>query len=176
MYGEELTAGQVRDRLRALEAANLALGRRFINDVLGGRDQAAFAELVDPDVVVNSGISPSAPMVGRDAFATGLGALAAFTFVDFTLEDVLAVGDRVIVRYRAHADHTGDQLGVPATGKRVTMWETRLMRWRAGRLVEDFVADINYDWPWLVAPAYPRRRRPHGQGVNAVSPSDAPPS
>ena len=24
-----------------------------------------------------------------------------------------------------------------------------------GRLVEDFVADINYDWPWLVAPAHP---------------------
>lgn len=35
------------------------------------------------------------------------------------------------------------------------MWEIRLMRLRNGRIVEDFVADINYDWPWLVAPAYP---------------------
>ena len=155
VYGEELTATQVRDRLRELEATNLALGRRFVTEVLGAQDSAAFLELVDPDVVVNSGMSPLAPMVGRDAFAAGLGTLAAFTFVDFTLEDLLAVEDRVIARYRAHGDHTGDQLGVPATGKRVTMWETRLMRWRGGRLVEDFVADINYDWPWLVAPAYP---------------------
>ena len=155
VYGEELTATQARDRLRELEATNLALGRRFVTEVLGAQDRAAFAELVDPEVVVHSGMSPLAPMVGRDAFAAGLVSLAAFAFVDFTLEDLLAVEDRVIARYRAHADHTGDQLGVPATGKRVTMWETRLMRWRAGRLVEDFVADINYDWPWLVAPAYP---------------------
>ncbi len=155
VYGDELTAADVRDRLRALEEANLGLARRFVTEVLGGQDPGAFAELVADDVVVNSGMSPLAPMVGRDAFATGLGTLAAFTFVDFALEDLLAVEDRVVARYRARADHTGDQLGVPATGKRVTMWEVRLMRWRAGRLVEDFVADINYDWPWLVAPAYP---------------------
>jgi hypothetical protein len=155
VYGDELAAADVRERLRALEETNLGLARRFVAEVLGAQDAAAFAELVADDVVVNSGISPLAPMVGRDAFGAGLGSLAAFTFVDFALEDLLAVEDRVVARYRAHADHTGDQLGVPATGKRVTMWEIRLMRWRAGRLVEDFVADINYDWPWLVAPAYP---------------------
>lgn len=155
LYGEELTAVQVRDRLATLERDNLAVARRFVAEVLGAQDQRAFTELVDPDVVVNSGMQPLAPMIGRDAFAEGLGTLAAFTFVDFTVEDMLPVEDRVLVRYRAHADHTGDQLGVPATGKRVTMWELRLTRWRAGRLVEDFVADINYDWPWLVAPAYP---------------------
>ena len=94
-------------------------------------------------------------MRGKAEFLSGLGALGAFTFEDFALEDLLAVEDRVIARYRAHATHTGDQLGVPATGKRITMWELRLMRWREGRLVEDFVADINYDWPWLVAPAHP---------------------
>jgi hypothetical protein len=35
------------------------------------------------------------------------------------------------------------------------MGETRLMRRRDGRLVEDHVVDITYDRPWLVAPAYP---------------------
>ena len=133
----------------------LALGRRFVEEVLGAQDPAAFDELVDPDVVVHSGMRPLAPMRGREAFREGLATLAAFTFEDFTVEDLLAVDDRVVVRYRAHARHTGDQLGVPASGKDVTMWEIRLQRWRDGRLVEDFVADINYDWPWLVAPAYP---------------------
>ncbi len=133
----------------------LALGRRFVTDVLGAQDPAAFEELVDDDVVVHSGIEPLAPMVGKAAFAAGLAKLAAFTFTGFVLEDLLAVDDRVIVRYRAQATHTGDQLGVPATGLDVTMWEIRLQRWRDGRLVEDFVADINYDWPWLVQPAYP---------------------
>ena len=133
----------------------LALGRRFLQEVLGAQDPAAFDELVADDVVVHSGISPLEPMVGKEAFRAGLAKLAAFSFEDFAVEDLLAIDDRVIARYRAHALHTGDELGVPATGKRVTMWEIRLQRWAGGQLREDFVADINYDWPWLVAPAYP---------------------
>lgn len=137
------------------EQRNLAVVSRFLTEVLGRGDLAVLDEVTAPDLVVNSGLRPLAPIRGRQAFRDALGALAAFTFVEFTVEDLLATADRVIVRYRARADHTGDQLGVPATGTRVTMWEIRLMRLRDGLIVEDFVADINYDWPWLVAPAYP---------------------
>ena len=54
--------------------------------------------------------------------------MGAFSFEYFALEDLLAVDDCVIVRYKARATHSGDQLGVPATGKHITMWEIRLMR------------------------------------------------
>ena len=134
---------------------NLSRARRLIEQGLGAGDAAVLHELVADDVVVNSGISPFAAMRGKQQFLEGLGTLAAFTFEDFVLEDLLAVEYRVVARYRARAIHSGDQLGVPATGKRITMWELRLMRWRDGQLVEDFVADINYDWPWLIAPAHP---------------------
>jgi len=137
------------------QARNAAVARRFVEGVLARGDMAVFDEVVDDDIVVTSGISPFAPMVGKEAFRRGLGALAAFSNGDLTIEDILAVEDRAVVRYRAHGDHTGDQLGVPPTGTRITMWEIRLMRLRDGRIVEDIVADINYDWPWLVAPAYP---------------------
>jgi len=137
------------------QARNAAVARRFVEGVLARGDMAVFDEVVDDDIVVNSGISPFAPMVGKEAFRRGLGALAAFSNGDLTIEDILAVEDRAVVRDRAHGDHTGDQLGVPPTGTRITMWEIRLMRLRDGRIVEDIVADINYDWPWLVAPAYP---------------------
>jgi len=136
------------------QARNAAVARRFVEGVLARGDMAVFDEVVADDIVVTSGISPFAPLVGKEAFRRGLGALAAFSNGDLTIEDILAVGDRAVVRYRAHGDHTGDQLGVPPTGTRITMWEIRLMRLRDGRIVEDFVADINYDWPWLVAPAY----------------------
>jgi len=137
------------------QARNAAVARRFVEGVLARGDMAVFDEVVADDIVVTSGISPFAPLVGKEAFRRGLGALAAFSNGDLTIEDILAVGDRAVVRYRAHGDHTGDQLGVPPTGTRITMWEIRLMRLRDGRIVEDIVADINYDWPWLVAPAYP---------------------
>ncbi len=138
-----------------LQQRNATLARRFIEEVLAGGNMQSFDELVAEDVVVNSGLSPFAPMIGKEAFRQGLHTLGAFSNGDMTIEDVLAVQDRVIARYRAHADHTGDQLGVPPTGKRITMWEIRLMRWKNGQLIEDFVADINYDWPWLLAPAHP---------------------
>ena len=137
-------------------ADNAAVARRFIEEVLAGGDMRAFDELVDENIVVNSGMRPLAPMVGREDFREGLGTLGAFSNAgELVIEDLLAVEDRVVARYRVQADHTGDQLGVPATGKRITMWEIRLMRLKGGKIVEDFVADINYDWPWLVAPAYP---------------------
>lgn len=141
--------------LRGEESTNLAVVSRFLSEVLGKGDMSVLDEVTHPEIVVHSGISPLAPIRGRAEFRAALGSLAAFTFLDFTVEDLFGVGDRVVVRYRAHADHTGDQLGVAATGRRVTMWEIRLMRLCDGLIVEDFVADINYDWPWLVAPAYP---------------------
>lgn len=140
--------------LRADEMRNAQVARRFVEEVLARGDMQAFDELVSDEIVVTSGISPLAPMVGKAAFAKGLGALAAFSDGALRLEDVLPTGDRVTVRYAAFATHTGDQLGVAPTGKRIKMWEIRLMRIADGRIVEDFVADINYDWPWLIAPRY----------------------
>lgn len=134
---------------------NRALALRFVNEALAMGKQDVFEALVHPDVVAWSGLEPLGPIRGRDAYWAALGKLQAFTFVGFELQDLLAVEDRVIARFNARADHTGPQLGVAATGKRIVMWEVHMMRWRDGQLVENFVSDINYDWPWLIAPAYP---------------------
>ncbi len=128
---------------------------RFVTEALGQRDRTAFDALVHPDVVVHSGLSPLKPIRGAEAYWQTLGQLAAFTFLDFELRDLFATGDRAVAQFRAHALHTGDQLGVPATQQRILMWEIHLMRWHDGRLVENVVADVNYDWPWLVQAAYP---------------------
>ena len=132
-----------------------AAARRFFEKALAGGDRKTFDELVAEDVVVNSGIEPLATIRGRDAYWNALGKLAAFTFESFGIEDVIVSGDRTVVRMRAEAAHTGDALGVPATQKKIVLWEIHLMRWRDGRIIENLVADINYDWPWLVASAYP---------------------
>jgi predicted dinucleotide-binding enzyme/predicted ester cyclase len=140
--------------LAPFEMRNGEIAWRFVTDVLARGDMQAFDELVADSIVVNSGISPLAPMAGKEAFREGLGTLGAFSRGELHVQDVLPAGDRVTVRYVAYADHTGPQLGVPPTGKRIKMWEIRLMRIAESKIVEDFVADINYDWPWLVAPRY----------------------
>ena len=134
---------------------NRALAQRFYGEALGQRSEPAFRELVHPDVVVHSGLEPLGAIRGADAYWRALGKLSAFTFIDLQIEDLIAVDDRVITRLRGTAEHTGDALGVAATGKRIVMWEIHLSRWQDGKMVENFASDINYDWPWLVAAAYP---------------------
>ena len=67
--------------------------------------------------------------VGLDAYVTnvqaGYEALEGFSVV---LDDQFATDDRVVCRWRAHATHTGEFAGFPATGKHVefpgmSLWE-----------------------------------------------------
>jgi predicted ester cyclase len=133
---------------------NGALVRRFVIEVLARGDMVAFDALVADEIVVTSGIAPTGPMRGKAAFGQGLGALAAFSEGSLAIENIIPAGDRVTVRYTAFARHTGPQLGVEPTNRRIRMSEIRLMRFADRRIVEDYVADVNNDRPWLVYPRY----------------------
>ncbi len=63
-------------------------------------------------------------------------ALAAFSDVTHTVEEQVAEGDLVASRISAVGTHAGEFLGIPPTGKRVTMSGIALHRIRDGKLVE----------------------------------------
>jgi predicted ester cyclase len=44
---------------------------------------------------------------------------AAFSHFKHTIEDVLAEGNKVVVRFTFQGVHTGDSLGIPATNKHI---------------------------------------------------------
>lgn len=71
-----------------------------------------------------------------------------------TVHEVLPTLDgAVIVRFTAMADHTGTLDGVAATGQRLTLSETHLMRFREGRLIENYVGALNpLHWEMLYSP------------------------
>jgi steroid delta-isomerase-like uncharacterized protein len=52
-------------------------------------------------------------------------------------EEVLAEGDQVVVRWRARGTHTGALLGIPPTGKQVTLTGMTIYRLDAGKIVEE---------------------------------------
>ncbi len=54
----------------------------------------------------------------KDFFA---GWLAAFPDTIVTMEDAFVAGDKVVGRYTYRATHQGTFLGIPPTGKRITM-------------------------------------------------------
>jgi len=83
---------------------------------------------------------------GRDGLkAAGQGIFASFAHesLKVTVEQCLAFDDRVLTRTRVVAKHTGEWLGIPATGKTVGWTELTLYRLRDGKIVE-MIAEGNF--------------------------------
>jgi steroid delta-isomerase-like uncharacterized protein len=55
-----------------------------------------------------------------------------------TIEDMVAEGDRVALRLTARGTHTGDFMGIPPTGKPVTVTGTGICRIADGKIQEDW--------------------------------------
>ena len=64
--------------------------------------------------------------------------LKAFPDLRVTIEDTIAEGENVVVRWFFSATHGGDALGCRATGKTVKMRGMTWLRFRDGKLVESW--------------------------------------
>ena len=53
-----------------------------------------------------------------------------------TIEDVIAEGDKVVTRQTFRGTHTGDLMGIPPTGKQVTMSGIVISHFANGKCVE----------------------------------------
>ena len=130
----------------AHESKNLELARRFIMGVLAGQDPAAFDELVADDVWISTGLKPDAPITSKAEYGTVLAGTLGKAFSDghLTIEDMTETNDgRVLARFTATVTHSGEIFGVPPTGRTITMSELHLMRFRDGKLVENYVGALN---------------------------------
>jgi hypothetical protein len=127
---------------------NLAIAREFVERGLGQGDMDTFDRLVAADVWVSTGLKPGAPITSRDEYKAIIGATLgralSFDNADLIIEDALVTTDgRVVIRFTAHADHTGVVDGVPATNRRLTLAETHLFRIENGLIVENYVGALN---------------------------------
>jgi predicted ester cyclase len=111
---------------------NKALVRRFFEE--SGVRKTAAEELLAPEFAV---YPPSSPPVGLDTFRGHLEAtLAAFSEAHHTFEDILAEGDRVALRAVFHGTHTGEYMGIPPSGSRVSVSNTVIARIADGKIAE----------------------------------------
>jgi predicted ester cyclase len=60
--------------------------------------------------------------------------LAAFPDVHVTIEDMIAEGDRVVIRLRASATNTGPFAGKPPTGKKIELLSIRIFQIVGGKI------------------------------------------
>ena len=64
------------------------------------------------------------------------GYLSAFPDLQFTIEDLIAEGDKVVWRFTATGNNTGPFMGGPVTGKSITVTGTITFRLEDSRMAE----------------------------------------
>ncbi len=64
---------------------------------------------------------------------------SAFSRIEAVVEDQIAEGDKVANRIKMACNHTGNYKGLAATGKRVVIPYIDILRFKAGKIVEEWV-------------------------------------
>jgi steroid delta-isomerase-like uncharacterized protein len=65
---------------------------------------------------------------------------AGFPDLHITTDDLIAEGDQVVKRWTAHVTHTGEYLGVPATGNKITVTGLEVYRIKDGKICENWLS------------------------------------
>ncbi len=113
---------------------NKALGRRIV-DAINVGNSAALDEVFAPGYVDRNPFPGATP--DREGFKQGLTKFRlAFPDFRYTIDDEIAVGDRLVHRLTARGTQKGEFLGVPATGKEATWSEIHIGRIADGKVVE----------------------------------------
>jgi steroid delta-isomerase-like uncharacterized protein len=127
-----MTASAVSDP--ATLEANKAVVRRFIDEIFLEGDFGAVDELLTDDFTPHTW-GPMPP--GRDGLKEAIQRVSkGISDPAMTIDDVIAEDDRVAVRLTSSATHTGEFMGMPASGKRYEIGEIHIFRLRDGRVSE----------------------------------------
>ena len=115
---------------------NKAVFRQIVEEIFNQGNISLFDELVAPDFIEHEELPPGIP-VGRE------GAKVLFTqlrsaFPDFKaeIEDLIAEGDRVVVRMKWTGTHEGEFMGIPPTGRSISIEVIDIVRFEGGKFVE----------------------------------------
>ncbi len=111
-------------------ARNKQTIQRIYEDCINTGDLARMAEFVDASYVGPNGER------GPEGFAaTVAGLRAGFPDIHFTLEDLVADGDRVALRWKWEGTHQNPFRGFEPTGKRVSNTAIAIYELRGGKVV-----------------------------------------
>ena len=114
---------------------NKEIYRHVLNELYNRANLEVIDEHLSPDFVYHvsmPGISPD--RAGAKQFVRGI--TSAFSDIRYTVEDLVAEGDKVVARWSSRGVHTGELMGVPATGKEVTTTGISMARIVDGKIKE----------------------------------------
>ena len=113
---------------------NKAIIRRAVEEGWNKGNLDVFDELVAIDAVHHDWKTH-----GLEAFKQAISAdMTAFPDLQMTIEDMIAEGDKVAVRYTFRGTQKGETQDIPPTGKYVTVPGIFICRCAGGKIVEEW--------------------------------------
>jgi steroid delta-isomerase-like uncharacterized protein len=117
---------------------NKALAREFYQKISAGDlsviDQQLADDFVDREELPGL---PNTRQGVRQFFEMFRG---AFPDLKMSPEDIIAEGDKVVIRARLQGTHSGEFMGIPATGKKIDLPVIDIMRFQGGKAIEHWGA------------------------------------
>jgi steroid delta-isomerase-like uncharacterized protein len=112
--------------------------RRLIEECVNVHRAERMDAYVTPDVRVHAATPGATPdTAGIDELRTSFaGFRAVFPDLHITVEDVVAAGDRVALRWTAKGTHAGELAGIAGTGRQVRWGGIDVYRLDGGRIAE----------------------------------------
>jgi predicted ester cyclase len=128
--------------MRSLEK-NKRVIKRFVDELWNQRRLQIADEIFDADcqtLQLRSGVpvtpSPRGPEIIKHHITEWL---SAFPDLKFTIEQMIAEGDRVSSVLTMEGTHQGHWLGIPPNGKRINIRMMTIHLLRKGKIIEDWV-------------------------------------
>ena len=120
---------------------NKTLIRRFFEEVYTKKNLAAIGEFIAPnhiDHAVSAAGSPAGPEGSRQLIGM---MLTAFPDLHYTVEDMIAEGDKVAFRMTMRGTQQGAFGSIPPTGKQVEVLTINIVRIEGGKIAEEWGID-----------------------------------
>jgi steroid delta-isomerase-like uncharacterized protein len=116
---------------------NANIARRYMTEVWAKGDMAAADELVDKDIVLRDPLGTK-PTEGIEKFKERVERFGkGFEQQVNTIDEVLVIGDLVVLRHTWHGVHRGEFYRIPGTGKTLMCQAVEFLRIQNGKVVEN---------------------------------------
>ena len=112
--------------------------RRFYDEVFNKKNRAAIDEFIAPNHVDHAA-PPGMPGGLQGVKQTINMYLTAFPDLHFTVEDLIAEGDKVVTRLTVRGTQQGEFMGIPPTGKHATVKAIDINRIVGGKSIEHWL-------------------------------------
>ncbi len=119
--------------------SNKQVARRYLEDFWNGDDVSVIDALVTPDVTGYPGSGQA--LQGSEVFKQRHAALRqVYSEPHFAVEDLIAEGDKVLLRWSFCGRHSGPIMGAAPTGKQITVGGMNLFRFVDSKIAELWVS------------------------------------